>query len=90
MQMDADDIKKGLEGFIVEQLLDGDAGDLDEDTPLLELGVVDSTAMVSLLTFIQTRFGVTVPDDKVSPRHFKSIRALQQLILSVAAEAKAD
>src|SRR5262249_62272530 len=34
---------------------------IDEETPILELGILDSLTMVSLLAFIHARFGVHVP-----------------------------
>lgn len=86
--MDAAEVNKGLKTFIINNLLDGDGSDLDDHTPLLELGIIDSMAMVSLLTFIDKKLGVSIPDDKVSPRHFQTITTLQALILEV--DAKRD
>ena len=85
--MDATEVNKGLKTFITENLLDGEGDDLEDHTPLLELGIIDSMAMVSLLTFIQKKLGVSIPDDKVSPRHFQSINSLQKLILETQAAA---
>ena len=52
--------------------------------------MIDSIAMVALLDFIKTEFGVEIPDDKVSPRHFASIAALERLIRQTLAEADSD
>lgn len=78
--MDASEVGRILHEHVVETLLHGDAGDLDEDTPLLELGVIDSLAMVGLLAFLRERFGVVVPDREVSPRNFQSLAALRRLV----------
>lgn len=85
--MDANDVNQALEGFITEKLLHGDGSELNLHTPLLELGIVDSLAMVSLLTFVQKSFGVTIPDAEVSPRNFQTIEALSALIMRVQREA---
>ncbi|KIG13411.1 hypothetical protein DB30_08087 [Enhygromyxa salina] len=82
--MDATSVNQALKGFITEKLLHGDGADLTDHTPLLEWEIVDSLAMVSLLTFVQKTFGVTIPDAEVSPRNFQSIEALQNLIVNVA------
>jgi len=55
---------------------------IDAETPILELGILDSLAMVSLLTFIHTRFGVHVPDEAVIPENFENLGRLASLIAS--------
>lgn len=87
--MTQQEIKRSLQDFIVDKLLDGDAGELDEHTPLLEWGVIDSIAMVALLDFIKTQLGAEIPDDKVSPRHFATITALARLVSETLAEEQA-
>ncbi len=79
--MQASEIHEALRSYIIETLLHGEAGELDDESPLLEWGVIDSLAMVGLLAFIQAKFGVRVPDRDVSPRNFATIAALQRMIL---------
>jgi acyl carrier protein len=79
--MQPSEISEALKGFIIDEILHGDGADLDEDTPLLEWGVIDSLAMVALLGFIQKTFGVRVPDAEVVPRNFHSIAAMQRLVV---------
>lgn len=85
--MDASEINHQLKTYIIEMMLDGDGSDLDDHTPLLELGIVDSMGIVSLLTFIDKQLGVSVPENRVSPRYFKSIAALQALILEISSQS---
>src|SRR5262245_33807366 len=53
---------------------------IDAETPILELGILDSLAMVSLLAFIHARFGVHVPDEAVIPENFENLGCLASLI----------
>jgi len=53
---------------------------LDLDTPVLEMGILDSLSMVSLLTFVQTTLGVVIPDEKVLPENFETLGTLADLI----------
>jgi acyl carrier protein len=73
--------------YVVGEIL-GDANDLDADTPLLALGIIDSLSMVSVMTFIRERFGVEVPNDAVTVENFESVRAIagmvERLVLSRA------
>jgi pimeloyl-ACP methyl ester carboxylesterase len=47
---------------------------------LLELGVLDSLGLGSLLAFIQERFGVVVPDERVVPSSFADIEHVAALV----------
>lgn len=68
-----------LVDFIAKELLDGDARDLDERTPLLELGIIDSLTIVSLLSFVEDRFGACIAPERVRPEHFVNIAAIAAL-----------
>jgi len=84
--MDDTEIEGALRGFIVETILEGDDAGLDASTPLLEWGVIDSLAMVSLLDFIHRRFAVRIPDAEVLPRNFQTISAIGRLVKRAAQE----
>jgi 2-hydroxymuconate-semialdehyde hydrolase len=56
---------------------------LDLETPVLEMGILDSLSMVSLLTFVQTRLGVVIPDEKVLPENFETLGTLAGLIMQL-------
>lgn len=81
--MDASQITKALMKHVVEELLEGDEGDLDENTPLLALGVIDSLATANLLVFIEQKLGVAIPEEEVLPRNFMSIAVLRDMIVRV-------
>jgi 2-hydroxymuconate-semialdehyde hydrolase len=53
---------------------------LDADTPILDLGILDSLSMVSLLSFVQNTLGVVIPDGMVLPEHFETLGMLGDLI----------
>lgn len=56
------------------------ARDLDEGTSLLERGLLDSMALVKLITFLEERFGVELSDDEFDPDHFETLAAIKGLI----------
>lgn len=66
------------------EFLNGGASDLNEDTPLLELGILNSLSIVSLLAFIDQKYGVKIPEDSITPDNFCDIRSLTTLINSLA------
>lgn len=72
-----------LRHFIATGPLDGQDGGLDENTPLLEWGVLDSNAMVDLLGYVEEQFGVKIPFDEVRPQHFRTLKSLTELVMKV-------
>jgi acyl carrier protein len=79
--MSPEAIKKRLRTFIAEELLRGDAAGLDEQTALLELGIVDSMGIMQLTAFVEKEFGVVISHGELSATNFASIDALSELVL---------
>lgn len=78
--MEPSEIERELLAFISRELLRGEGGDLDTQSPLLEWGVLDSLNLVNLVAFLQERFGVTVPGDAINAENFGSIGAIRALV----------
>lgn len=66
-------MKDQIRKFIVENFLFGDDQDLNEDTSLLDSGIVDSTGILELIEFIGDSFSVTVEDEEMLPENLDSI-----------------
>lgn len=75
------DTIRALRDHIATTHLDGEADDLDAQTPLLEWGVIDSIGMVELLAFIERELGVAIPFEAVVPERFATIAAIAQLVV---------
>ena len=70
-----------LLGFIAERFLDDDpARDLNERTPLLEWGVLNSMNTALLLSFIRDELGYDVPPASVNARNFRSVGAIAAML----------
>jgi acyl carrier protein len=66
-----------LKQFITQDLLnDGNRSNLSEDDNLLTSGLVDSLAIVRLITFIEERFDVQVPASDVTIENFRTINVI--------------
>ncbi len=66
--------------FLPEELKDG----FDQDTPLLELGVIDSLNAARLLNFISDEVGATVPTSMIDTENFKDVRSISAMVVSLA------
>jgi acyl carrier protein len=70
-----------LKDFVGRELLDGRDAGLNERTPLLEWGVIDSLSIAELLSFTSERFEIDVPQDEVSPENLEDLDAYVGLLL---------
>ena len=76
--------------FTNEKLLVTTVDVVDGETPLVELGILDSLAMVSMLAFVETQFGVRIPDEAVVPENFETLQTLAALIARLQADKAAQ
>ena len=86
--MDKKELMGALRSYIEEKILEGDAENLDEKTPLLELGILDSFAIVELLSFIESDFGVQIGLEAVAPEKFSDISVIADLIMEYQASER--
>ncbi|GAA3945065.1 phosphopantetheine-binding protein [Actinoplanes auranticolor] len=64
----------------------GDDLVLDQDTPLVQSGILDSLRVAVLMSFIQRELGVHVPFDKIDGQHFKDIRTISEMLADESAD----
>jgi acyl carrier protein len=53
---------------------------LDDTTSFLDQGILDSTGVLELVTFIEGRFGIAVRDEELVPSNFDSLAALAAFV----------
>lgn len=76
-----------LRTYIALNVLEGKDIGLDENTPLLEWGIVNSLEIVRLTSFMSKQFHIDITPDKLSADYFTDISSIANLVLeSVAAE----
>lgn len=63
---------------------------LDNSTPLLDSGILDSLSLLRLVVFIQDRFGIVMDDLDVVPEHFASVDAICAYLRSQGVESTAS
>ena len=53
---------------------------LGEDDNLFTLGVIDSFALINLISILEQEYGIKIPDDDVEPINFQTINAIKRYI----------
>ena len=68
------DIRQDLRTFIIGNFMFGQGGDsLTNSQSFLETGVIDSTGVLELISFLEQQYAITVEDDEVIPANLDSI-----------------
>ena len=66
-------MKDIIRQFLANNFYIADPSQLDENTSLLDSGIVDSTGILEVITFIEKEFGVKVAQEDMLPENLDSI-----------------
>jgi acyl carrier protein len=70
-----------LREFIVENFLYGQEDErLSNSASLLALGIIDSTGVMELVSFLEQRYQITIRDEELIPANLDSIDRLVRFI----------
>ncbi|MBY0431048.1 MAG: acyl carrier protein [Rhodospirillales bacterium] len=73
---DRAEIERKVRSYIIENLLLGGSGELENSTSLIEVGILDSTGAMELVSFIEDGFAVMVADDELVPDNLDSVEKI--------------
>ncbi len=76
-------MKEMILEYIRNEYIDDDEADevtLDENTPLISSGIVDSFSMVSLKRFLEKKYSISIPDEEASPEAFNTVTSIIALV----------
>lgn len=74
------EIGSEIRDFVVTNFLFGKGDDLRDDESLLENGVIDSTGVLELVSYLQERFDMRIEDDEIVPANLDSISNLVDFV----------
>lgn len=77
-----DDYKNNIRRFIVENFLFGNESGLTDSTSFLEEGIIDSTGVLELVSFLEQTFEVKIEDHELVPENLDSIENVAKFILT--------
>ncbi len=69
-----------IRSFIIESFLFGDRGRLEDDTPLLERHIVDSTGVLEIVAFLEDRYGIRIEDQELIPDNLNSVNNISKFV----------
>jgi len=76
-------VEQTISSFIVDNFLFGDASTAPaRDLPLVQSGLVDSTGILEIVTFLESEFGVHTSDEELAVDNFGSIATIAQFVVA--------
>lgn len=66
--------------FIIRQFRADDPAKLADDTLLMEEGIVDSVAMLAVIMFLESEFGIEVDNAEIIPDNLDSIERIAAFV----------
>jgi acyl carrier protein len=76
-------VKDIILDYIKNEYLDEEEAEdmeLNERTPLISSGIVDSFSMVSLKRFLEKKYQISIPDDEATPQAFDTVASIIELV----------
>jgi acyl carrier protein len=66
--------------FIVSNFLFGKQGEFSDEQSFLESGIIDSTGLLELVSFVEERYGIAVADADLVPSNLDSLRNISRFV----------
>jgi acyl carrier protein len=64
----------------VENFLFGDGKQLQDDASFMESGIIDSTGILELITFLEEKYEIKIEDDELIPENLDNLQNVARFI----------
>ena len=80
---DQETIKATVKNFILNDFLPGeDPAAFTDTTPLMTTGILDSIAVLKVVTFLENQFGITIKPHEAVVENLNTLSDIAQLVMS--------
>ncbi len=66
--------------FVIENFLYGDGDHLKEDTSFLKSGIIDSTGILEVVSFLEENFNIKIEDEELVPENLDTIKNIDTFL----------
>ena len=70
------DSVNAVKEFIIENFLFGEEEQLKLDTDFFDEGIIDSTGVIELVSFMEETFDISVDDEELIPENLSSLKTV--------------
>ncbi len=78
-----------VRAFVVANFLYGEAASLRDNTSFLNGGILDSTGILELVTFLESTYGIEIETQELLPANLDSVNNVAQFLSRKLAPEKA-
>ncbi len=79
-------MKDAIRQFLTTNFYIADPSQLEDETSLLDAGIVDSTGVLEVITFIEKEFGIKVAQEDMLPENLDSISKIAAYVARTKAK----
>lgn len=80
--MDETSIQKEIREFVFENFVVDVDEELSDDESFLESGLIDSTGILELITFLEDAFDIEIEDEEMIPENLDGIATVARFVAS--------
>lgn len=81
--MNVPEIKAAIKDYILSEFLPGeDPEALTDTTPMATTGILDSIAVLKVVTFLENHFGITLEAHETGVENLNTVEQIAQLVMS--------
>jgi acyl carrier protein len=81
--MNTQDIKTTLKTFILKEYLPGEnPAALSDTTPLMTTGILDSIAVLKVVTFLENQFGITIEPHEAVVENLNTLSDIERFVMA--------
>ncbi len=73
-------IQEVIRKYVVENFLFGDDTGLQDNDPLREKGIIDSTGVLELISFLESQFSIVIEDLEIIPENLDTIARMSAFV----------
>jgi acyl carrier protein len=78
---EADTIRDRIRAYVADNFLMGASRDaLQDDASFMAHGLLDSTGVLELVSFLEEQFGFEIANEEVVPENLDSLRAIEAFV----------
>ena len=75
-----DEIKDAVLDYVKDEYVEDEDEEVTYETRLISSGLLDSFSMVSLKTFLEKKYGISLPDSEATPEAFDTVNSIAELV----------
>lgn len=66
--------------YIIDNFLFGEQNGLSGDTSFMQEGLIDSMAIIELVSFLEEKFKIKIADDELVPQNLDSLNNIEKFL----------